>query len=108
MGAITVKLDMTQTHSQDSWTVISGTLTMSSSYAPGGDSYTPGLFGLGQIHDLLIWPSSGYVLQGIVSTATSGGLVKAFWSGFAAGTLDEVTAGTNLSTITARFHAYGW
>ena len=57
MGAITFSLDARV--SAGNKTLVIGSITMSSSYATSGDTYTPDLFGLGAVTKIVVTPRTG-------------------------------------------------
>jgi len=104
MGNVTVTMDGSTTGLKILGTkrVRTGTITMSSSYATGGDSIPAAnqKFGLQYIEKLLIYPLLGYCLQPDSQTAPT--KILSYTSG---GT--QTTSTTNLSTVVAQFIAMG-
>jgi hypothetical protein len=91
--------------SNEGWSV-RGTITMSSSYATGGDSITAAELGLGTIKfiEIAAATGAGYVL----SYNPTNGTIQAFETGAAlSGPLAEVASATNLSAVSATAIAYG-
>lgn len=85
------------------WTV-NGSITLSNSYATGGDTLTAAQLGLGTIKGIQISPASGYVFAYNSGT----GKVQAYETGAAlSGVLAEAANGTNLSAISAGVEAWG-
>lgn len=81
-----------------------GSLTLGS-YATGGVAVTPQQLGFqNAIQHLQVAPSGGYVFEWLPASNK----VKAYWSGTAGAVLNEVTAATNLASITPRFEAVGY
>jgi hypothetical protein len=98
-NSVTVVLDTTVTHAMDTIRSSWGYLTLSTSYSTGGDLTTPGQYGLGILVRLVIEPQNGY---DFVYNATTGS-VQVYT---AAAT--EGTSGLNISTIQAKFMAWGY
>lgn len=110
MGAVTVAGD------SDGHTPMDGSnagyikrvkITMSSSYATGGDTIATTAVGFGQITKCMIGASDGGVgttgsyLAAPVYDSTGVTLtnIQVFWSGSLSAVFTEVTNGTNLSTV---------
>ena len=120
MGTCTVLLDPDAFSPVDANAgfMVRAKLTMSGSYAAGGDSVTAAMFGLGELKLLNVLgggAGSGAANGGIVLVPNPNGgyptLVTAFEedpTGVSKGPLVEVTAGVNLSGYTADVIAYGF
>lgn len=106
MGATTFTPDADAFSPKDSnegWSV-RGTITMSNSYATGGDSITAAQMGLGTIKKILIASAGGYVLR----YNSANGTIQAYDTGAASGdALAEAVSTTNLSAVVADCIAYG-
>jgi len=120
VGAITVAVSNT-TEPVDyfgSRKVVFGTITMSSNYQAGGDTFTLSQFGLEELSYLDIGPTAvngtpnSYVLSVAYPNATGGaanGAILAFGSSNTSGAaFPQVANNTNLSAYTAQFMAIGW
>jgi hypothetical protein len=105
LGAVVITPDQDTTHATDHWRLMTGSLHLSSSYAPGGDTFSPPSFGLALMKDLKV-DSGAIVLQAFITNGVTG-LLKAWWVG-PVGVLVEVTPGTDLSSYAQRYMAYGW
>lgn len=86
-----------------------GTLSPSSSYATGGESYTANKFQFGKILKLYVFPSGGYMAEvdhdnkkvkilGQRADSTSSGVIK----------LEEVSSGSDLSSQEFPYIAIGY
>ena len=79
---------------------VRGTLFLSSSYATGGDTVTPGIFSLGELHKLILDAGAGYVFSPVVSAAGLVTGVQAWATGASSGAiLAEVASATDLHLI---------
>lgn len=118
MGNLTTSVDIdgrTMLDSGNGGVLVRFQLTMSSLYATGGDSFLPNALGLGTITKVIINNASiGGNTTAYTATpvyATSGGpsvtKVQAFVSGTAGQPMTEVSANTNLSTVTFDAIAFG-
>lgn len=117
MGTVTVAVD------KDGYSPMDGSnagwwvrakITMSNSYATGGDTLTGALFGLGTVTKLEV--AAGNVSGGTTaylfgpvydSTGVNVTKIQAFWSSASGSAFSEVTNGTNLSTIVVDAEVYG-
>jgi hypothetical protein len=91
--------------SNEGWSV-RGTITMSNSYATGGDSITPAQLGLGTIKFMEVAAATG--LGYVLSYNPTSGTIQAFETGASlSGPLAEVASTTNLSAVSATLLAYG-
>lgn len=86
------------------------TCTMDTSYPTGGYAVTNKTFGLNNLYGLIFVGgqcSGGYVLEYVLSTTLAGNIL-AYATGTASGdALNQVTSGTNLSTVTFNVIALG-
>lgn len=82
-----------------------GTITFDSSYATGGEAFTPAEFGLNRLDFLLVSGANGYVAAW--DGSTSAPKVLLYRQTAATGALVEVPSTTNVSTVTCRFKAIG-
>jgi len=91
--------------------MVRGTITMSSSYATGGDTLTAAQMGLGTIKNVIV--NGGVVLATPTGEYTlrynqANGTIQAFGGAASSGAIDaEVTNATNLATIVGDIIAYG-
>jgi hypothetical protein len=88
--------------SNEGWSV-RGTITMSNSYATGGDSITPAQLGLGTIKFMEVAAATG--LGYVLSYNPTSGTIQTGAS--LSGPLAEVASTTNLSAVSATLLAYG-
>jgi hypothetical protein len=105
MGATTVAIDaggFSPVDANAGWAV-RGVLTMSNSYATGGDSITAAQLGIGQIVKMAVFDAPGYLMR----YNSASGTVQAYQQSAATGALTEVPNTTNLSAVTADFIAWG-
>lgn len=117
MGTVTVVLDADAYSPMDGSNagyMVRGVLTMSSSYATGGDTMTPASVGLGIITKLDIASgeptalTTSYLLSAVQTSGPTVAKVQAFVTGSASGVaFSEVTNATNLATVAAPFIAFG-
>jgi len=105
MGSVSVSV----TH-QTVWgdvQIVFGTITMSNSYATGGDTLSTGDFGLTELNHLFLSTrTGGYVL----AWDKANGKVLAYYGDYDAaadGALVQVAATTDLSSVVADFVAVG-
>ncbi|MEM4413045.1 MAG: hypothetical protein QXD59_02085 [Candidatus Caldarchaeum sp.] len=121
MGALLVQIDSESV--AGTLRMCTGRVQFSSSYATGGDTYTPRQFRMRHVHSLQINPTGGYVFQPQVGPSKVLVFVQsahthtentaavytqnATTDASAAAPLSEVANGTNLSTVEANFVAYG-
>lgn len=107
MGSVTVTIDEATVFGNRRVTY--GTLAPSGSYASGGESYTAGIFRLGTLEKLFVFPAGGYVVEvdltnskvkilGQNPTSTSSGVIA----------LEEVAAALDLSGNSFPFIAIGY
>lgn len=86
---------------------VTGTLNLGT-YATGGIAVTGSQVNCpNNLFELEIRPSGGYAFE-YVPSGSSGGKIKAYWSGTASAVLNEVTNATNLGSINPRFTAIGY
>ena len=116
-GVATATIDADGFSPQDGsnagWRVF-GVVTMSTSYATGGDTIAAASFGIGRI-TMMNFTGEDVVTAGTNSVLltpvfTSGAVVKiqAFWTGATtSAVLAEVSANTDLSGYTAHVEVYG-
>ena len=88
-----------------------GTVTFDSSYATGGETFTPADLGLAFLTDLQVEvdATAGYVP--VWNRSTTAPKLMAFYgdnNNAADGPLIEVPNATNIATAAARFTAYGY
>lgn len=89
---------------------VTGTVTFDSSYATGGEAFNVSDIGLTYLYDLRVAPDGTNATSTNVlswNKSSSAPTIKAFWSAAAGSSLSEITAATNLSTMTARYEAIG-
>lgn len=82
-----------------------GTITFDSSYATGGEAFTPADFGLSRLDFLMVSGATGYVAAW--NGSTSAPKVLLYRQTAATGALAEVPSTTDVSTVTCRFKAIG-
>lgn len=111
MGTVTVTADNPQDFQRmghlDS---IRGTITMSNSYATGGDTITPLQLGFGEIDMMVVETVTpgGYVVSPVMLPNSNSYKIQIFETGAAlSGPLAEVGSGTDLHLQTFRFWALG-
>lgn len=92
---------------------IAGTITMSASYATGGDTLTAATCGLGAIRKVIICgaglvgspATTAYLVTAVQAKPIT--LIQAFQAAAASNPFTEVTATTNLSTVTFSVVVFG-
>jgi hypothetical protein len=95
MGAITVS---SRSYNTDGPKVeVDGALTLSSSYATDGDSYTAAQFGLRAVDTMLLSPTDGYAFQPDLTNLKI----------IARGPMAEAAPGTPLNGISVRYRVTG-
>lgn len=100
MGAVTVGAASLR-HDKGTTEEIHTTITMSSSYATGGDTYSIGDFGArvpATVHSLQVMPAGGYVFE----WDSANGKILAYEAAADGNPLDEVGPATNLGAIVAK------
>lgn len=104
MGACTVSLVKSTVFGDQRVNLVN--ISMSSSYATGGDTFTLAQLGLGQLDQLNLGEMpGGFTFEVVLSTKK----IKAFWSPSPAAkaALPEVDNATDLHTITIEAQAIG-
>jgi len=114
LGTVTVAIDPDGFSPIDSnaGMMVRAVITMSTTYAAGGDTVSAASFGLGTItkHDLGAGGVSGGTLGLVFEGAPKPGPVvkiQAFWSGAQTARFQEVTTGTDLSASLVSCIAFG-
>lgn len=98
MGAVSVSIKK-RTGILPTGTARIADITMSSSYATGGDTFTASQFELRSIDAILIVGAGGRLLEPDIANSK----ILAYEDGATvSGALDQVPAATNLSTVVAR------
>lgn len=113
MGTVTITLDPNPTHTEDHERVVTGSLSLSSSYATGGDSFTVGQLGLGILTDmemygtLAVYDIAASALPAVgQSTSVK---ILAFGTGAGSGgVFVQLTGSPDLSADVVRFRAHGY
>lgn len=113
MGTVTIILDPNPTHVQDHEKVVTGSLSLSNSYATGGDSFTPGQLGLNILTDLELYGTLAVyeVVQSALPVVGAGTSVKIVAYGTGAGSggvFVQLTGNPDLSADVVRFRAHGF
>jgi len=114
MGTVTVAIDPDGFSPIDSnaGMMVRAVITMSTTYAAGGDTISAASFGLGTITKLDVGAGgvSGGTLAIVFDAAPNTGPVtkiQAFWSGAQTARFQEVTSGTDLSASLVSCIAFG-
>lgn len=84
---------------------VSGTIAFDASYPTGGESLLNSQLGLDTVTSISVFPTNGFVFQYRPDPTFT---VRVYRSGTADAVLNEVTAATDLSSLTAvPFEAFG-
>jgi len=115
MGTVTVTIDpdgFSPIDGSNAGMMVRAVITMSTTYATGGDTISAASFGLGSITKLDI--QGGGVSGGTLAILFEGTpvpgpvtKVQAFWSGAQTARFQEVTSGTDLSASVVSCIAFG-
>ncbi len=118
MGVVTATVTDSDYFGGKRW--VKGVITMSSTYTSGGDTWTPGLFGLESV-DIMDLDDAGATNTTTVITAplnvvyptttgfsAAGGKLQAFGAGAGATGLTQIAGNTDLSGYTVNYSAIGW
>ena len=113
MGIVTITLDPNPTKMLDHERVVTGSLSLSSSYATSGDSFTVGQLGLNILTDMEMYGTlAAYSIASTALPAVGAGTtvkILAFGTGGSSGAVFvQLTGNPDLSTDVVRFRAHGY